>query len=130
MPSGKSRPHCRRSICRLTLPILFLSSLMLSSRGGAQTTVENWERWEQTLTTTRNYPLSNGNPYRDLILKVTYTPVSGFDSPSCQPFKGYGFWDGGNTFKIRSAFPEVGAPLGEEHLLVPPAVFQEPVSEF
>jgi Protein of unknown function (DUF4038)/Putative collagen-binding domain of a collagenase len=71
----------------------------------AQLSIENWARWEQTLTTTRDYHLNNGNPYRTLLLRVTYTPLSCSGSPWCQIFTGYGFWDGGRTFKIRSAFP-------------------------
>lgn len=102
--NGRNRAFFSLRSCLPVAAVIF-TILGTVRPSGAQTTVENWERWEQTLTTTRNYHLNNGNPYRDLILKVTYTPISCSGSPSCQTFTGYGFWDGGNTFKIRSAFP-------------------------
>jgi hypothetical protein len=42
------------------------------------------------------------NPYNDVTLSVTYT------GPSGQNIQTYGFWDGGDTFRIRFMFPEVG----------------------
>lgn len=83
--------------------------LTLAPSAQAQSEIDNWLRWEQTLLTTRDYHLNNGNPYRNLILRVTYTPVAPIACtglPWCQSFTGYGFWDGSRTFKIRSAFPE------------------------
>lgn len=60
-----------------------------------------WRRWEQAITSQKNYLAGGtGNPYRDLVLTVTYT-----DRATGKQFKRYGFWDGGTTFKIRAAFP-------------------------
>lgn len=87
--------------------VLFLGLFGLPLPGGAQAVVEQWDRWEKELLTTRNYHL-NDNPYRKLILRVSYTPVSCANpsGPWCQPFTGYGFWDGDRSFKVRAAFPQ------------------------
>jgi hypothetical protein len=42
------------------------------------------------------------NPFTDVTVTVEYTKAG---SP---PLRGYGFWDGGATFKLRQAFPESG----------------------
>jgi len=55
-------------------------------------------RWELTLTSTKPYT----NPFLDVTVTVEYTKAG---SPTLQ---GYGFWDGGATFKLRQAFPEAG----------------------
>lgn len=55
-------------------------------------------RWETTLTSTKMY----ANPFTDVTVTVEYTKAG---SPS---LRGYGFWDGGTTFKLRQAFPESG----------------------
>ena len=60
--------------------------------------VETWTRWEHALTSTRTYP----NPCADLTLKVIYL------GPDQQVLHGLGFWDGGDTFRIRCAFPAPG----------------------
>ncbi|MBN1670088.1 MAG: DUF4038 domain-containing protein [Kiritimatiellae bacterium] len=57
-----------------------------------------WQRWEQTLTSTTRY----GNPYADVVLSVVY------EGPNGRTLRTYGFWDGGDIFKIRCAFPEPG----------------------
>jgi len=57
-----------------------------------------WQRWEHALTSTRNY----GNPYSEVTLRVIYT------GPAGQTIRAYGFWDGGDTFRIRCAFPTPG----------------------
>ncbi|MBI4626254.1 MAG: DUF5060 domain-containing protein [Verrucomicrobia bacterium] len=57
-----------------------------------------WVSWEQSLTSDRDY----ANPYRDVTLRVT------FAGPDGRSFTGYGFWDGGRTFKVRAAFPTPG----------------------
>ena len=57
-----------------------------------------WQRWEHALTSTRNY----GNPYSEVTLRVIYT------GPAGQTLRAYGFWDGGDTFRIRCAFPTPG----------------------
>ncbi len=64
-----------------------------------------WQRWEHVLTGSRNYD----NPYADVTLQVTYT------DPAGQTIEGYGFWDGGNTFRIRCAFPASGTWHWQTH---------------
>jgi hypothetical protein len=55
-------------------------------------------RWEAVFTSAKPY----ANPFMDVTLHVQYT------SPLGQTMNGYGFWDGGSTFKIRMAFPAPG----------------------
>lgn len=57
-----------------------------------------WQRWEQALTSARVY----GNAYADVTLRVRYT------GPDGRTIAARGFWDGGNTFRIRCAFPTPG----------------------
>jgi hypothetical protein len=64
----------------------------------AQPETHAWARWEAALHSTRTY----GNPCRDVVLRVTYT------GPTGQVQRTYGFWDGGDTFRIRCAFPAPG----------------------
>lgn len=57
-----------------------------------------WQRWEQVLTSTRTYD----NPDADVTLRVTYT------GPGDRTIRAYGFWDGGDAYRIRCAFPVPG----------------------
>jgi hypothetical protein len=57
-----------------------------------------WQRWEHTLSSARRYD----NPYADVSLRVRYT------GPDGRRLDGYGFWDGGQMFRIRCAFPTPG----------------------
>src|SRR5215470_12045355 len=61
-------------------------------------TVSQNTRWELTLTSTKTY----ANPFLDVTVTVEYTKAG---APTLH---GYGFWDGGATFKLRQAFPEPG----------------------
>ena len=61
-------------------------------------TASQHTRWELTLTSTKTY----ANPFTDVTVTVEYTKAG---SPT---LRGYGFWDGGTTFKLRQAFPEPG----------------------
>jgi hypothetical protein len=61
--------------------------------------LHTWQRWEHTLTSTRPYD----NPYANIILRVTYR------GPDRHILRTYGFWDGGNVFRIRCAFPAPGS---------------------
>jgi len=54
--------------------------------------------WEMTLTSTSTY----ANPFLDVTVTVAYTKAG------ASPLHGYGFWDGGPTFKLRQAFPAPG----------------------
>jgi len=60
--------------------------------------VATWQRWEHALTSTHRYE----NPYVEVTLQVTYT------GPQNRTLHTYGFWDGGDTFRIRAAFPAPG----------------------
>jgi len=55
-------------------------------------------RWEASFTSTKTY----ANPFLGVTLRVQYT------KDGSAPVHGYGFWDGGKTFKIRTAFQEPG----------------------
>ena len=77
--------------------------LLLAAPLGAQ--VMAWTRWETALTTTTAF--SYNNPYRNVLLQVTWTCVS--DCNGADPrakMTTYGYWDGGRTFRIRAAFPQ------------------------
>jgi hypothetical protein len=81
---------------RLTLwYILFVCSLSAADDGWA---AQTWTRWEESLLSTRDYE----NPYQEVVLRVSYR------GPDQQRITGLGFWDGGNTFKIRAMFPIPG----------------------
>ena len=64
----------------------------------ASPAVQSWNRWEHALTSSHSYT----NPYSEITLRVTYT------GPGQRIIRAYGFWDGGNTFRIRNAFPTAG----------------------
>ena len=55
--------------------------------------------WEHALSSNRIYR----NPYADVTLRVTFT------GQGQRSIHAYGFWDGGDTFRIRCAFPMPGA---------------------
>ena len=78
------------------------SALMLATTSSAQTAASpqthTWQRWEHALTSVRQYD----NPYADVTLRAHFT------GPNDQRLDGYGFWDGGQTFRIRCAFPSPG----------------------
>ncbi|HXO19684.1 MAG TPA: DUF4038 domain-containing protein [Thermoanaerobaculia bacterium] len=58
-----------------------------------------WNCWEGTLAVTLG---PNVDPYRDLKLKVTFSQLGQ------SSFTSYVFWDGGSTYKFRTAFPASG----------------------
>jgi len=69
------------------------------SNGGTNpSTAITWNRWENTLTSTKTY----NNPYLDVSVAVTYT------GPNGESITGTGFWDGNNAFMIRNMFPKTG----------------------
>lgn len=57
-----------------------------------------WQRWEHALTSARKYD----NPYADVVLRVSCF------GPEGRTLRAYGFWDGGDVFRIRCAFPAAG----------------------
>ena len=86
---------------QITRPLLALAWAVIAlapARAAADSGPHTWQRWEQALTSTRNY----GNPYADVTIRVTYT------GPEGRVLGTYGFWDGGDTFRIRCAFPVPG----------------------
>jgi Protein of unknown function (DUF4038)/Domain of unknown function (DUF5060)/Putative collagen-binding domain of a collagenase len=86
-----------RGSLRNPVAVLFLVTAAFTTALG-EPAVPVWQRWEKTLTGTRSYQ----NPYADVELKVVYT------APDGHRLRSYGFWDGGNTFKIRCAFDMPG----------------------
>jgi hypothetical protein len=80
-----------------------LLSFVLPSRSTASATANVWQRWDQQLQVGFDYLNGGGNPYQDLSLVVQFT------GPSSRSFKSNGFWDGGNTFRVRAAFPATGS---------------------
>jgi hypothetical protein len=60
--------------------------------------VSKWDRFERSFTSRRTYP----NPIQDAELRVVFT------SPSGKSRLIYGFWDGGQTWKVRFAPNEPG----------------------
>lgn len=97
MSRWKSRN--RRPRLLPALPALLLV-FWLTPPAAAQEQVRAWHRWEAALTSARDYTANDGNPYRDLVLAVTFQRESPF-----QQVSGTGFWDGGRTFKVRAALP-------------------------
>jgi hypothetical protein len=76
--------------------------------------VGQWQRWEQTLTSSQDYVGADkrGNPYRDLQIQATFTNCG-----NGATFQTHGFWygvqntapghwnDAPKLFRIRGAFP-------------------------
>jgi hypothetical protein len=71
--------------------------------------IHAWQRWEYALTSNHSYT----NPYAEVTLRVKYT------GPGQRIIQGYGFWDGGDTFRIRCAFPAPGTWRWETECIGP-----------
>ncbi len=69
-----------------------------SAQAAAAPRPQAWQRWEHTLASARQYD----NPYADVTLRVRYT------GPDGRRLDGHGFWDGGQVFRFRCAFPAPG----------------------
>ena len=69
------------------------------ARSGESPSLRTWQRWEHALTSTRNYE----NPYADVSSAGDL-----YRTGRAARSAAYGFWDGGNTFRIRCAFPVAG----------------------
>ncbi|HRZ37697.1 MAG TPA: DUF5060 domain-containing protein, partial [Candidatus Paceibacterota bacterium] len=82
--------------CRLVWLCLLVAGGL--PRIDAAPTLHAWQRWEQVLTSTSAY----ANPDADVIVRVSYR------GPEGRCIQGYGFWDGGDIFRIRCAFPTPG----------------------
>ncbi len=90
---------------RLLLSLLWLCAPWLpalpalaAAQPAATTTAEQWRVFEITLTSTQ--------PYDNPFTAVSVTAV--FTSPTGQPLTRPGFWDGGDTWKVRVALTERG----------------------
>lgn len=67
-------------------------------REAGATSAITWQRWEDTLISKKTYE----QPYKEISLRVKYA------GPGGESFTNYGFWEEGNIFKIRTAFPTPG----------------------
>jgi len=95
-PSQRRFAHVRAI---LWLPVMLVPTITTAAgRADGAGTVHVWQRWEHTLHSAKSYT----NPYADVVLGVTYS------GPKGQTLRTYGFWDGGNAFGIRCAFPAAG----------------------
>ena len=66
-------------------------SLLVAGEGSAASSVPKWGRFEHTLQTSARY----SNPAQEAHLQVT------FNGPSGEKFVVPGFWDGGQTWRVR-----------------------------
>jgi hypothetical protein len=85
--------------CHVPSAPLFSEAPANSAQAATPTRAHNWQRWEHPLTSARPY----ANPYADVTLRVRYV------GPGGRTLRAFGFWDGGETFRIRCAFPVPGA---------------------
>ncbi len=84
----------------LVLFFVFMLAFALSSNASPiASTASVWQRWDQQIPVGFDYLNGGGNPYQDLALIVQ------FNGPNSRSFQSYGFWDGGNVFRVRAAFP-------------------------
>jgi hypothetical protein len=79
----------------LTITTLFILSFSVGCNQEAQIIAEQWAETELTFTSNNQHT----NPYTDIEFWVEFT------GPSGEKFVRPGFWDGGNTFKVRFANP-------------------------
>src|ERR1035437_3410312 len=84
---------------RFALAIALLSVARLETPAALpDEPVHVWQRWEHTLISSRTY----SNAYAEVAMRVTYA------GPGQRRIHAYGFWDGGETLRIRCAFPVQG----------------------
>ncbi len=88
---------CSHRIIASRGPIV-AAALLLFVGAARGADVETGKRWEQALTSTRAYD----DAYADVAVRVTYS------GPENRVLQALGFWDGGDTFRIRAAFPAPG----------------------
>ncbi|MDO8540158.1 MAG: DUF4038 domain-containing protein [Opitutaceae bacterium] len=92
-----ARTILRRSI--LAWLLLAIGAVApLPSIAAESSAPHTWQRWEHTLISAAEY----ANPYADVTVQVKYT------GPDGRSLRTFGFWDGGQTFRIRCAFPVPG----------------------
>jgi len=98
-PRAAGQPEVYGYLLCLAASLVFATVREPGTATAAQPGLHAWQRWDHALTSTRHY----ANPYADVILRVRYT------GPDGRTFHTFGFWDGGETFRIRCAFPAPGA---------------------
>ncbi len=100
MKTTAAGPGIRRILGWVVSALVLVWTLMGGGTArAALPATHTWQRWEKALSSTRPY----ANPYADVTLRVTYT------GPGGRTVRTYGFWDGGDTFRIRCAFSASGA---------------------
>jgi hypothetical protein len=98
-PALESRNRlAERTLLVLFAAVFILVSAVAGEPAATRSQAQSWTRWETALHSSKTY----GNPCRDVTLRVTYT------GPAGQVQRANGFWDGGDTFRIRCAFPTPG----------------------
>jgi hypothetical protein len=99
---AQNQPRHRRSVSafgpKLRLGCLLIIAWWLSLAAIDGFAVEAWTRWEHALTSTKTY----ADPCGEVAVKVNYR------GPRQSQITGLGFWDGGDTFKLRMMFPSPG----------------------
>lgn len=93
-------------------PLLFAGTTVFCSfqftPADGQVSVKQWEVYELTLTAKGKYP----NPYAEIpvtddgLVRAAFTGIKG--AAKGMTFTVYGFWDGGQTWKVRFAPPTTG----------------------
>ncbi|MBN1807321.1 MAG: DUF4038 domain-containing protein [Sedimentisphaerales bacterium] len=84
-------------LCTITL-IIVLTLTCITSVSAANTTVEQWTRFENTLISSKDY----SNPVQNIKVKVEFT------SPSGKKRTLIAFWDGGRLWRMRFSPDEQG----------------------
>ena len=98
--------------CIVFKPLLFAGTTVFCSfqftPADGQVSVKQWEVYELTLTAEGKYR----NPYAEIpvtddgLVEATFTGIKG--AAKGMTFTVYGFWDGGQTWKVRFAPPTPG----------------------
>lgn len=92
----------KKPICSATAALALAAASVAAPCAEAlcSATAYYWQCWEGSVNASAG--TLTANPYRDVKLKVTFQKLG-------QPtLTTYAFWDGGNTFKFRMAFPDIG----------------------
>lgn len=92
----KSPARRPRRVSAVVVGCLFLFAVRSAAADPASP--HTWQRWEHELTSA----VAHANPYADVTLRVRYSGADG------RTLRGFGFWDGGQTFRLRCAFPATG----------------------
>lgn len=84
----------------MKLHVIFFLVVMLviSRRAAADDSASTWQRWEHIFRSKKKY----NDPYRQASVLVKYR------GPGGASFWSYGFWEEGDLFRIRAAFPSAG----------------------